>query len=88
MSLFFYLPVSVIVITHLNFKKSLFKFFHFLSDSVHAHLAAEALAGLASKEDFSNVQLRKNNTTVPHQDMAPHKSDCMLLQVQPNISSI
>jgi hypothetical protein len=45
-------------------------------------LAAEALAGLAAKEDFSNVQLKKNNTTIPHQDMVPHKTDCMLLQVK------
>jgi hypothetical protein len=57
-------------------------FFNSIPDSVHGHLAAEALAGLASKEDFSSVQLRKNNTVVPHQDMVPHKTDCMLLQVR------
>ncbi|XP_040573145.1 uncharacterized protein [Lepeophtheirus salmonis] len=66
--------------------------------SKHSHLAAEALAGLASKEDFSTVQLKTGNTAVPNQDMSPFK-ELMLLQikgrrlcqtrlVEPKVSSI
>ena len=42
----------------------------------------EALAGLASKEDFSAISLKKGNTVVPNQDMIPYKKDIMLLQVK------
>ncbi len=50
----------------------------------HAHLALEALAGLASKEDFSSVQLRSGETSAAGRDLelAPYKADLMLLQVK------
>eukprot|EP00096_Caligus_rogercresseyi_P016403 TRINITY_DN903_c1_g1_i9.p1 TRINITY_DN903_c1_g1~~TRINITY_DN903_c1_g1_i9.p1 ORF type:complete len:1106 (+),score=344.08 TRINITY_DN903_c1_g1_i9:449-3766(+) len=50
--------------------------------SKQSHLAAEALAGLASKEDFSSVQLKRGNTSVPNQEFLPYKEDLMLLQVK------
>ena len=46
-------------------------------------MAVEALAGLASKEDFSYVQLRHGNTNIPNADFVPYKRDTpMLLQVK------
>ena len=50
---------------------------------MHSHLAAEALAGLAAKEDFSHVQLKQGNTAVPNSDFVPYKKgQVMLLQVK------
>ena len=59
--------------------------------SAHSHLAKEALAGLASTEDFTNVQLRRG-TALPHQSMLPYR-DTMLIQVAnrkkfPSVASI
>jgi len=48
--------------------------------SKHSHLAVEALAGLASTEDFTSVHLRKG-VALPHQNMLPYK-DKMLIQVK------
>jgi len=48
--------------------------------SKHSHLAVEALAGLASTEDFTSVQLRKG-VALPHQNMLPYREK-MLLQVK------
>jgi len=49
----------------------------------HSHLAAEALAGLASKEDFSSVILRKNvDNGDQSNDLLPYKTDIMLIQVK------
>jgi len=48
--------------------------------SVHSHLAAEALAGLASTEDFTSVKLQKG-VKVPNQNMLPYR-DKMLIQVK------
>jgi len=49
----------------------------------HAHLAAEAMAGLASKEDFSNVVLRKNQDDAGEEkDLLPYKNDIMLIQIK------
>lgn len=50
------------------------------TSSVHSHLAAEALAGLASTEDFTSVKLTKG-VKVPNQNMLPHKEK-MLIQVK------
>lgn len=47
--------------------------------SVHSHLAAEALAGLASTEDFTSVKLQKG-VKVPNQNMLPFREK-MLIQV-------
>ena len=48
----------------------------------HAHLAVEALAGLASKEDFSAVKLSGCAANkLPNQDLQPYKK-VMLLQVK------
>jgi supervillin len=51
-----------------------------------SHLAVEALAGLASKEDFCAVQLRKNSANLAprtNQDMIPYKDgEAMLIQVK------
>jgi len=52
-----------------------------LDKSAHSHLAAEALAGLASTEDFTSVQLRKDNKVSPNQNMQPHRQK-MLIQVK------
>ena len=41
--------------------------------NVHSHLAAEAKAALAATEDFSSVQLKKDNKVVPHADFVPYK---------------
>ena len=49
------------------------------TSSVHSHLAAEALAGLASTEDFTSVKLQKG-VKVPNQNMLPYR-DKMLIQV-------
>lgn len=46
----------------------------------HSNLAVEALAGLASKEDFTAVALRKA-TAGPVGSLLPY-SDLMLLQVK------
>ena len=40
---------------------------------VHSHLAAEAKAALAATEDFSSVQLKKDNKVVPHAEFVPYK---------------
>jgi len=48
--------------------------------SKHSHLAVEALAGLASTEDFTSVQLRKG-VALPHQNMLPYREK-MLIQVK------
>ena len=46
-------------------------------------MAVEALAGLASKEDFSQMKLRRGNTNVPNADFVPYKRNLpMLLQVK------
>jgi len=48
------------------------------------HIAQEALAGLASKENFSNVQLRKTDSfgsSTPGSTNLPYKS-LMLMQVK------
>ena len=50
------------------------------TSSVHSHLAAEALAGLASTEDFTSVKLKKG-VAVPNQNMQPHRAK-MLIQVK------
>ena len=50
------------------------------SSSVHSHLAAEALAGLASTEDFTSVKLQKG-VKVPNQNMLPYREK-MLIQVR------
>ena len=51
--------------------------------NVHSHLASEALAGLAAKEDFSHVQLKQGNTAVPNSEFVPYKKGGkMLLQVK------
>ena len=50
------------------------------TSSVHSHLAAEALAGLASTEDFTSVKLKKG-VVVPNQNMLPHREK-MLIQVK------
>merc|ERR1719245_1759368 len=50
------------------------------SSSVHSHLAAEALAGLASTEDFTSVKLQKG-VKVPNQNMLPFREK-MLIQVK------
>ena len=60
-------------------------FFRFVlgAPNVHSHLAVEALAGLAAKEDFSHVQLKQGNTQVPNADFVPYKKgEKMLLQVK------
>ena len=49
------------------------------TSSVHSHLAAEALAGLASTEDFTSVKLQKG-VKVPNQNMLPYREK-MLIQV-------
>ncbi len=53
-------------------------------DNKHSHLAAEALAGLASKEDFSSVQLRQSDTSQVGRgtELIPYKTDLMLLQIK------
>ncbi len=56
--------------------------FFCLPASKHSHLAVEALAGLASKEDFSSVQLRRGDSyrakeLVPYKENGP-----MLLQIK------
>jgi hypothetical protein len=33
------------------------------------------------QNNYSSTRFQ-NNTVVPHQDMVPHKTDCMLLQVR------
>ena len=50
------------------------------SSSVHSHLAAEALAGLASTEDFTSVKLQKG-VKVPNQNLLPYREK-MLIQVK------
>ena len=50
------------------------------TSAVHSHLAAEALAGLASTEDFTSVKLKKG-VVVPNQNMLPHREK-MLIQVK------
>ena len=51
--------------------------------NVHSHLAAEAKAALAATEDFSSVQLKKDNKVVPHADFVPYKiGETMLLQIK------
>merc|ERR1719192_1290048 len=50
------------------------------TSSVHSHLAAEALAGLASTEDFTSVKLQKG-VKVPNQNMLPYREK-MLIQVK------
>ncbi|KAL1451981.1 hypothetical protein WDU94_006302 [Cyamophila willieti] len=50
----------------------------------NAHLAVEALAGLASKEDFAAVSLKSAASTpapIPHHELLPHLP-LMLLQVK------
>ena len=44
----------------------------------HAHLAVEALAGLASKEDFSNLKL-SGCAVLPNQELQPYKKLMLLL---------
>ena len=52
------------------------------TSKVQAHLATEALAGLASTEDFSAVQLRKGGSKVDRSsDLKSHR-ELMLLQVK------
>ena len=48
--------------------------------SVHSHLAAEALAGLASTEDFTCVKLSQGRK-VPNQSLLPYREK-MLIQVK------
>ena len=48
--------------------------------SVHSHLAAEALAGLASTEDFTSVKLSQGRK-VPNQSLLPYREK-MLIQVK------
>ena len=52
--------------------------------NVHSHLAAEAKAGLAATEDFSNIQLKKDNKVVPNAEFVPYKNqgETMLLQIK------
>ncbi len=52
--------------------------------SVHSHLAAEAKAALAASEDFSSVQLKKDNKVVPNAEFVPYKGqgETMLLQIK------
>ena len=50
------------------------------TSSVHSHLAAEALAGLASTEDFTSVKLSQGRK-VPHQALLPYREK-MLIQVK------
>ncbi len=55
------------------------------SNSKQSHLSAEALAGLASTEDFSSVQLRKGGggeAVGVDLSLLPYRRDIMLLQVQ------
>ena len=42
--------------------------------NVHSHLAAEAKAALAATEDFSSVQLKKDNKVVPNAEFVPYKA--------------
>lgn len=51
-----------------------------LTSSVHSHLAAEALAGLASTEDFTSVKLSQGRR-VPNQSLLPYREK-MLIQVK------
>jgi len=53
------------------------------------HLAQEALAGLASKEDFSNVTLRKTDASSRSavNEYLPY-SDVMLLHVKGTLHSV
>ncbi len=56
------------------------------SNSKQSHLSAEALAGLASTEDFSSVQLRKGGggeAVGVDLSLLPYRKDIMLLQVIP-----
>ncbi len=50
------------------------------TSSVHSHLAAEALAGLASTEDFTSVKLSQGRK-VPNQALLPYREK-MLIQVK------
>ena len=52
--------------------------------NVHSHLAAEAKAALAATEDFSNVELKKDNKIVPNAEFVPYKNygETMLLQIK------
>ena len=50
------------------------------TSSVHSHLAAEALAGLASTEDFTSVKLKKDRV-IPNQSMLPYREK-MLIHVK------
>ena len=50
------------------------------TSSVHSHLAAEALAGLASTEDFTSVKLSQGRK-VPNQSLLPYREK-MLIQVK------
>ena len=55
------------------------------SNSKQSHLSAEALAGLASTEDFSSVQLRKGGggeAVGVDLSLLPYRRDIMLLQVK------
>ena len=45
--------------------------------NVHSHLAAEAKAALAATEDFSSVQLKKDNKVVPNAEFVPYKAQGM-----------
>ena len=42
--------------------------------NVHSHLAAEAKAALAATEDFTCVELKKDNKVVPHAEFVPYKA--------------
>merc|ERR1719510_1110048 len=52
--------------------------------NVHSHLSAEAKAGLAATEDFTVVQLKKDNKIVPNAEFVPYKNpgETMLLQIK------
>ena len=71
--------------------------------NVHSHLAVEAMAGLAAKEDFSQVQLKRDNTNIPNADFVPYKRGerrqpmllqvkgrrpCQIRLVKPDVSSV
>ena len=69
----------------MNLEEKLFLMFFFIfagpkkEKNVHSHLAAEAKAALAATEDFSSVQLKKDNKVVPNAEFVPYKAQGKLI---------
>ena len=59
--------IGVVIMDDSSGKKSA------VEKNVHSHLAAEAKAALAATEDFTSVQLKKDNKVVPHAEFVPYK---------------